>query len=127
VLKLAAKMILVKQVKDWRENKAMMQQKKTQKMKEDDKSREGDASVDDVATLKGKFEVGTSYTLSDSGALAAEFLLKDGKDITSQSYGKTMMMKTMAARMDHWGWEEEERKVRHKEDTGEATERVERK
>ncbi len=103
MLKLAAKMILVKQVKEWRENEAMMQQKKTQKMKEDDKSREGDTSMDDVATLKGKCKVCSSKTLSDSGALAAGFLLKDGKDITSQPFVKTMMMKMMVARMDHWG------------------------
>ncbi len=38
----------------------MMQKKKTQKKKEDDKSGEGDASMDDVATLEGKFKVGTS-------------------------------------------------------------------
>ncbi len=77
-------MILVKQVKEWRENEAMMQQKKMQKMKEDDMRRESDASMDDVATLKSEFKVGTSKMLSVSGALVAGFLLKDGKDITSQ-------------------------------------------
>jgi hypothetical protein len=54
------KKTLVKQVKEWRENEAMMQKKKTQKKKEDDKSGEGDASMDDVATLEGEFKVGTS-------------------------------------------------------------------
>ncbi len=49
----------------------------------DDKSGEGDACMDDVATLEGKFKVGTSKTPSDSGALAAGFTLKDGKDSTS--------------------------------------------
>jgi hypothetical protein len=38
----------------------MMQKKKMQKKKEDDNSGEGDASMDDVATLEGKFKVGTS-------------------------------------------------------------------
>ena len=104
----AAKKILVKQLKELRGNETMMQKKKTQKKMEDDKSGEGDASMDDVVTLKGKFKISTSKMLSDSGALAAGFLLKDGKAITSQSYGKTMMTKTMAARMDHWGWVEEE-------------------
>jgi hypothetical protein len=61
----------------------MMQKKKTQKKKEDDKSGEGDASMDDVATLEGKFNVSTSKTPRNSGALAARILLKDGKDITS--------------------------------------------
>jgi hypothetical protein len=85
-LKRASKKILVKQLKEWRENEAMMQKKKTQKKKEDDKSgEEGDASMDGVATLEGKFKVGTSKTPSDSGALAAGFLLKDSKDLTSQS------------------------------------------
>jgi hypothetical protein len=37
----------------------MMQKKKTQKKKEDDESGEGDASMDDVATLKDEFKVGT--------------------------------------------------------------------
>jgi hypothetical protein len=37
----------------------MMQKKKTRKKKEDDKSGEGDASMDDVATSEGKFKVGT--------------------------------------------------------------------
>ncbi len=37
-----------------------MQKKKTQKKKEDDKSGEGDASMDDVAILEGEFKVGTS-------------------------------------------------------------------
>ncbi len=106
----AAKKILVKQLKELRGNEAMMQKKKTQKKIEDDKSGEGDASMDDVATLAGKFKVSTSKTPSDSGALAAGFLLKDGKDSTSQSYGKRMMTKTMVARMDHQGWEEEEHK-----------------
>ncbi len=54
-----------------------------QKKKEDDKSGEGDASMDDVATLAGKFKIGTSKKPSDSGASVARFLLKDGKDITS--------------------------------------------
>jgi hypothetical protein len=40
--------------------------------------------------------------------LAAGFLLEDGKDSTSQSYGETRMTKMMVARMDHWGWEVEE-------------------
>ena len=86
----------------------MIQKKKMQKKMEDDNSGEGDASVDGMATLEGKFEVGTSKMPSESGALAAGFLLKDGKDSTSQSYGKTRMTKTMAARMDYRGWEEEE-------------------
>ncbi len=85
-----------------------MHKKKMQKKKKDHKSGEGDASMDDVATLEGKCEVSTSKTPSDSGALAVGFLLKDGKDITLQSYGEMRTMKTMAARMDHWGWEEEE-------------------
>ncbi len=59
--------------------------------------------MDDVAMLEGKFKAGTSKTPSDSGASAAGFLLKDGKDLNSQSYGKTMTMKMMAARMDHRG------------------------
>ncbi len=123
----AAKKILVKQLKEWRENEAMMQKKKTQKKMEDDKSGEGDASLDDVATLACKFKVGTSKTPSDYGALAPGFLLKDGKDSTSQSYGKRMMTKMMAEgwtiRCGRW------RRIgaHHKEDTGEATERVERK
>ena len=87
----------------------MMQKKKTHKKMEDDKSGEGEASMDDVATLEGKFKVNTSKTPSDSGALATGFLLKDGKDLTSRSYGETMTTKTMVAKMDHWGWEEEER------------------
>ncbi len=86
----------------------MMQKKKMQKKMEDDKSGESDAGMDDVATLDGKFKVGISKTLSDSGALAAGFSLKNGKDTTSSSYGKMMMTKTIVARMDHWGWEEEE-------------------
>ncbi len=49
---------------------------------EDDKSGEGNASMDEMVRLEGKFKVGTSKTPSDSGALAARFLLKDGKDIT---------------------------------------------
>jgi hypothetical protein len=53
----------------------MMQKKKTQKKKEDDKSGEGEASMDEVATLEGEFKVNTSKTPSDSGALAAGFLL----------------------------------------------------
>ncbi len=36
--------------------------------KEDDKTQEGDASMDDVGTFEGKFEVGTSKTPRDSGA-----------------------------------------------------------
>ncbi len=107
-LKSAAKKILVKQLKEWRENEAMMQKKKMQKKMEDDKSGEGDASMDDVAMLEGELKVGTSKMPSESGALAAGFLFKDGKDSTSQSYGKTRMTKTMAARMDYRGWEEEE-------------------
>jgi hypothetical protein len=51
-----------------------MQKKKMQKKKKDIKSGEGDASMDDVVTLEGKFKVGTSKTPSDSGALVAEFL-----------------------------------------------------
>ncbi len=85
-----------------------MQKKKTQKKMEDDKSGEGDASIDEVARLEGKFKVSTSKTPSDSGALMAGFLLEDGKDSTSQSSGETRIMKTMLAKMDHWGWEEEE-------------------
>ncbi len=108
MLRLATKRILVKQLKEWRENEATMQKKKMQKKKEDNKSGEGDASMDDVVTLEGKFNISTSKTTSDSGALAVGLLLEDGKDITSQTYGKTMMTKTMAARMDHRGWEEEE-------------------
>ncbi len=65
--------ILVKQLKEWRENEVMMQKKKTQKKKEDDKSGEGDASMNDMVTLEGKFEVGSSKMPSDSGAFA-EFL-----------------------------------------------------
>ncbi len=86
----------------------MMQKKKLQRKMEDDKSGESDASNDDVATLEGKCKVGTSKRPSDSGALAVRFLLKDGKNSTSQSYGKIMTVKTMAAKMDHCGWEEEE-------------------
>ncbi len=123
----AAKKILVKQLKELRGNETMMQKKKTQKKMEDDKSGEGDASMDDVATLAGKFKVGTSRTPSDSGALVAGFLLKDGKDSTSRSYGKRMMTKMMSARMDHWGWGSRSVEAHPKEDTGEATERVERK
>ncbi len=96
-MKLTSKKILVKQLEEWRENEAMMQKKKTHKKMEDDKS--GDASMDDVATFEGKFKVGTSKSPSDSRALAVGFLLKDGKDTTSQFYGKTMMTKTMAARI----------------------------
>ncbi len=107
----AAKKIVVKQLKEWRENGAMMQKKKMQKKLEDDKSGEGDSSMDAVATLVGKFKVGTSKMPSDSGALAAGFLLKDGKDITSQSYDKTMTTtKTMATRKEYQGWVEEERR-----------------
>ncbi len=86
----------------------MRQKKKTQKMKEEGKSGEGDASMDGMEMLEDKCKVGTSKTPSDSGALAAEFLLEDGKVSTSQSYGETTTAKRMAARMDHWGWEEEE-------------------
>ncbi len=100
-LKRAVKKILVKQLKEWRENEAIMQKKKTKKKKEDDKCGEGDASMDDVATLEGKFKVGTSKTPSDSGSLAVTFLLKNSKDITSQSYGKMMTTKMMVATMDH--------------------------
>jgi hypothetical protein len=50
----------VKQLKEWRENEAMMQKKKTQKKKEDDNSGEGDTSMDDVATLEDECKVGTS-------------------------------------------------------------------
>jgi hypothetical protein len=57
-LKHATKKILVKQLKEWRENEAMMQKKKTQKKKEDNKSGEGDASMDEVAMLEGEFEDG---------------------------------------------------------------------
>jgi hypothetical protein len=60
-----------------------MQKKKTQKKKEDYKSGEVDASIDDVAMLEGKFKVGTSNTPSDSGALVAGFLLEGSKDINS--------------------------------------------
>jgi hypothetical protein len=82
-LKHTKKKILVKQLQEWRENEAIMQKKKTQMKMEDDKTGEGDASMDDVATLKSKFKVGTSKTPSDSWALVAGFLLKDGKDVTS--------------------------------------------
>jgi hypothetical protein len=61
----------------------MKQKKNTQKKKEDVKSGEGDASMDDVATLESEFKVGTSKMPSDSGTLVAGFLLEDGKDITS--------------------------------------------
>jgi hypothetical protein len=37
----------------------MMQKKKTQKKKEDDKSGEGDTSMDDMAMLEVEFNVGT--------------------------------------------------------------------
>jgi hypothetical protein len=78
------KKILVKQLKEWRENfEAMMQKKKMQKKMEDDKSGEGDASIVEVAMLEGEFKIGTSKTPSDSGALAAGFLLEDSKDLTS--------------------------------------------
>jgi hypothetical protein len=73
----------VKHLKEWRENEAMMQKKKMQKKMEDDKSGEGDTSMDDVATLEGEFKVGTSKMLIDSGAVAAGFLLEDDKDLTS--------------------------------------------
>jgi hypothetical protein len=53
----------VKQLKEWREDEAMMQKKKTQKKKKDDKSGEGGASMDDMATLEGKCKVGTSKML----------------------------------------------------------------
>ncbi len=79
----AAKKIPVNQLKYWRENEAMKQKKKMQKKMEVDKSGEGDASMDDVAMLAGKFKVGTSKMPSGSGALAAGFSLKDSKDITS--------------------------------------------
>ena len=102
-MKRAVKKILVKQLKEWRENEAMMQKKKMQKKMEDDKSGEGDASMDDVAMLEGELKVGTSKMPSDFGALVAGFLLKDGKDSTSQSYGEARMMKTMVARMNHRG------------------------
>jgi hypothetical protein len=105
----------------------MMQKKKMQKKMEDDKSREGDTSMDNVAMLEGECKVCTSMTPSDSGALAAGYLLEDGKDLTFQSYGKMMMTKTMAARMDYWGGRWRSIEAHHKEDTGEATERVERK
>jgi hypothetical protein len=98
------KKILVKQLKEWRENEAMKWKKKMQKTKEEDKSGEGDASMNDAAMLEGKFKVSTSKTPSDSGALEAGFLLEDGKDQTSQSYNETMTTKTIAVRMDHWGW-----------------------
>ncbi len=61
----------------------MIQKKKMQKKMEDGKSGEGDASMDDIATLAGKFIVGTFKTPSDSGALAAGLSRKDGKDKTS--------------------------------------------
>jgi hypothetical protein len=41
--------------------------------------------MDDVVMLEGEFKVGTSKTPSDSGALVVGFLLKDSKDLTSQS------------------------------------------
>ncbi len=78
-----------------------MQKKKMQKKMEDDKSGEGDASMDEVATMEGKCKVGTSKTPSDSGALMAGFLLEDGKDSTSQSSGETRITKMMVAKMDH--------------------------
>ncbi len=82
-MKLVAKKILVMQLKEWRENEAMMQKKKRQKKKEDDKSGEGDASMDNVTTLEGKFKVGIFKMPSDSGAWVAGFSLEDIKDITS--------------------------------------------
>jgi len=84
-LKRAAKKILVKQLKEWREKEAMMQKKKSQRKKENGKSGEGDASMDDGEMLGGEFNVGTSKTPSNSGALAAGFTLEDGEDITSRS------------------------------------------
>jgi hypothetical protein len=86
----------------------MMQKKKTQKKKEDDKSGKGDPSMDDVARLEGEFQVSTSKSLSDSEALVVGLLLKDGKDSTSQFYGKAMTTQMIVTRMDHWGLEEEE-------------------
>jgi hypothetical protein len=53
----------------------MMQKKKRQEKIEDDKSGEGNASMDGVTTLEVEFKVGTSKMPSDSGALAAAFLL----------------------------------------------------
>jgi hypothetical protein len=50
-LKLALKKILVKQLKEWRENEAMIQKKKKQKKMEHDKSGESDAGMDDMVTL----------------------------------------------------------------------------
>ncbi len=83
MLRCTAKKILVKQLKEWRDNEATMQKKKMQKKMEDDRSGEGDASMDDVATFESKCKVGTSKTPSDFGALAAGFLRRDGKDTTS--------------------------------------------
>jgi 5'-3' exonuclease len=84
-LRRAAKKILVKQLKEWREKEAMMHKKKSQMKKADDKSGEGDASMDDVETLQGEFKVGTTKMPSNSGALAAGFTLEDGEDITFRS------------------------------------------
>jgi hypothetical protein len=70
-LKRATKKILVKQLKEWRENESMIQKKKTQKKKEDDKSGESDTSMDDMARLESKFKVGTSKMPRGSGAFAA--------------------------------------------------------
>lgn len=84
-LKRAAKKILVKQLKEWREKEAMMQKKKSQRKKENGKSGEGDASMDDGEMLGGEFNVGTSKTPSNSGALAVGFTLEDGEDITFRS------------------------------------------
>ncbi len=50
----------MKQLKEWRENEAMMQKKKMQKKKEDYKSGEGDASMDEVAMLEGELKNGKS-------------------------------------------------------------------
>ncbi len=69
----------MKQLKEWKENETVMQKKKMQKKMEDDKSGKGDPSITGVATLEGKFNVSTSKTPSDSGALAIGYFLKDGK------------------------------------------------
>ncbi len=53
-----------------------------------------------MVTLEGKLKVGTSKMPSDLRALTAGFFLKDGKDLTSQSYGEMRTTKTVAVRMD---------------------------
>jgi hypothetical protein len=77
------KKILVKQLKEWKENEMVMQKKKTQKKMEDDKTGEGVTSMDDVTTLEVEFKVSPLKMLRESGALVAGFLLTDSRDLTS--------------------------------------------